>query len=175
VAGVHHQHRRLVIRDVGVDRSDEADVVGALADVREELADVHPDVPVFLERERRPHQRASLALGGDGAARQRLPVVLVEHRLRIEAVHLREAAVHEQKNDALGARGVIEPADLQAVRGVASAGGVQRIAQQAGKRHHAEAVAHAAQRFASRQRIAGLVPHRQLTNRNSFELRSTLR
>ena len=37
------------------------------------------------------------------AAGQRLAVVLVEHRLGIEAVDLRQAAVHEQEDDVLGA------------------------------------------------------------------------
>jgi hypothetical protein len=48
VAGVHHQHRRLVVGDVGVHERIEADVVGALADVREQLADVHAALPYFL-------------------------------------------------------------------------------------------------------------------------------
>ena len=108
VAGVHHQHRRLVVRDVGVHRADHADVVGARADVREELADLEAALAVALERERRLHQRAGLALGRDGAARQRLAVVLVEHRLRIEAVDLRQPAVHEQEDDVLGARGMVQ-------------------------------------------------------------------
>ena len=88
MAGVHHQHRRLVIRDVGADGSDPADVVGALAHVREQLAHVHATAAVLLERERRTHQRAGLPLGRNRSAGERLAVILVEHRLRIEAVHL---------------------------------------------------------------------------------------
>ena len=72
-----------------------------------------PALAVLLERERRSHQRAGLALGGDRAAGQRLAVVLVEHRLRIEAVDLRQAAVHEQEDHALGARGMIELARVE--------------------------------------------------------------
>ena len=110
VPGVHHQHRRLVVRDVGVHRADEADVVGAAADVREQLADVHAALAVLLERERRTHQRAGLPLGRHRSAGQRLAVVLVEHRLGIEAVHLREPAVHEQEDDVLRLRRVMQPA-----------------------------------------------------------------
>ena len=50
---------------------------------------------------------------GDRAAGQRLAVILVEHRLRIEAVDLRQPAVHEEEDHALGARGVIELARVE--------------------------------------------------------------
>ena len=48
------------------------------------------------------------------AAGQRLAVVAVEHRLGIEAVDLRQAAVHEQEDDVLGPRRMIrEPSRTQ--------------------------------------------------------------
>src|SRR5205814_8478826 len=102
-----------VVAAVGVHRSNAADVVHALADVREELGHLDARLAVLLERERRSHERTGLALGRDRAARQRLPVVLVEHRLRIEAVDLREAAVHEEEDHALRARRMIEPARIE--------------------------------------------------------------
>ena len=110
VAGVHHQHRRLVVRDVGVHRANHADVVGAGADVREELADLEAALAVARELERRLHQRAGPALGGHGAAGKRLAVILRQHRLGIEAVHLRQPAVHEQEDDVLGARRMMQSA-----------------------------------------------------------------
>jgi hypothetical protein len=156
VAGVHHQHRRLVVRDVGVHRADEADVVGARAHVGKQLAHVHAALPVLLERERRPHERAGAAFGRDRSARQRLPVVLVEHRLRIEAVDLRQAAVHEQEDDSFRACGVVELARID--------GAIlpnthharcthERFVDKAGEREHAEAAAHPAERFAPRNRL----------------------
>ena len=62
VAGVHHQHRRLVVRDVGVHRANHADVVGAGADVREQLADLEAALAVSREFERRLHQGAGLGV-----------------------------------------------------------------------------------------------------------------
>ena len=81
------------------------------------------------------------------AARQRLAVVLVEHRLGIEAVHLRQAAVHEQEDDVLGARGMIERPRRR--RWSASGPQLERLADQAGEREHAEAVAHPAEGVAA--------------------------
>ena len=45
----------------------------------------------------------NLDLAGD-LVEVRLAVVLVEHRLGVEQVHLARAAVHEQMNDGLGLR-----------------------------------------------------------------------
>ena len=94
------------------------------------------------------------------AARQRLPVVLVEHRLRIEAVDLREPAVHVQKDDALGARRVVERA--RAVDGltVDEARGRRATADQAREREHAEAVADLAEGVAARDGTRAFVRHR---------------
>ena len=157
-AGVHHQAGRLVIRDIGVDRADPADVVGDFAEVRPEFADVHAALPVLLELERRLHQFAGAAFGLDGAAGQRLAVVLLEHRLGIEAIDGGAAAVHEQEDDALDALRVIELGDADVAVGIEHcAGPGQRVTQHAGKRHHAEAVADPAQRFPARQRIGRLV------------------
>ena len=108
VPGVHHEHRRLVIRDVGVHRSNDADVIRATADVREELTHLQPALAVAREREGRLHERAGLALGGHRIARQRLPVVLRQHRLGVEAVDLRQTAVHEQEDDVFRAGRVMQ-------------------------------------------------------------------
>ena len=148
VAGVHHQHRRLVVRDVGVHGADEADVVGAAADVRKQLAHLHAALAVLLERERRLEQAPGLPFGRDVPAGQRLPVVLVEHRLGVEAVDLRQAAVHEQEDDVLRPGGVVERALRAGFAALLKPGGRERLADQAGERQHAEAVAHAAERVA---------------------------
>ena len=83
-----------------------------------------------------------------------------------------------RKIDVLGARGMMQPAG-SACRLLIEAGGGQRFADQAGKRQHAEAVAHAAQRFAAGDGCGSSIvcsasPGQTRTNRNSFELSSTL-
>ncbi len=152
-----------MIRDVRVDRANEADVVGAGADVREQLAHFDAALAVLLERERRLQQRAGLALGRHRAARQRLAMVLVEHRLRIEAVDLRQSAVHVEEDHALGARGMVELArPSPASCAVGEAGRRERLAHQAGKREHAEAVADLAERVAARDGFGGSMGHTSL-------------
>ncbi len=151
VAGVHHEERRLVIRDVGDHRADHADLVGALADMRKQFAELRPALPIFLEAERRLHQDAGLALGHDLFARHRLPVVLVEHRLRVERVDLRHSAVHEQKDDLLGARLEVWLGDhWTAGRCRSSTGPEHGLIDQVGERRHAEAGAHRTQCLATR-------------------------
>src|SRR5579862_7142563 len=157
VTGVHHEHRGLVVRNVGVDRANEADVVGAFADVRKELADFDAALSVLLECERRLQERAGLSLSRHFAAGQRLAVVFLEHRLVIEAVDLRQAAVHVEKDHALGARGMIEFADVETRVLPAAAGEtrsrdarrLQGFADEAREREHAESVADLAERVAT--------------------------
>ena len=91
-----------MIRNIRVDGADEADIVGHFAHVRKQFADLHPALTVLLEGEGRAQQRSGLALGGHDAARQRLAVILLQRRFRIEAIHLRKAAINVQKDDALG-------------------------------------------------------------------------
>ena len=155
-AGVHHQARRFVVRNFGVDGTHPADVVGDFAQVRPEFADVHAALAVLLELERRLHQFARAALGRDGAAGQRLAVVLFERRLRIEGIDRGESAVHEQEDDALDALRIIELARRRSRTPPAfvTAGARHGFAEHAGERHHAEAVAHAPQRFSSGERIS---------------------
>ena len=177
MAGVHHQHRRFVVGDVGVDRSDEADVVGHLANVWKQLADVHPRLAVFLERKRRPHQGSGLALGRDRAARERLAVILVEHRLRIEAVNLGQSAVHEQKNHPLCARRMVKLANVEAVLTVVAATGTgteQRLVDEAREGEHPKSIADPTERVAARNWTLGMMAHAQFTNKNSLELRRIL-
>src|SRR5690348_4232773 len=59
--GIHHEHGWLMVRDIGVHRPNEADIIRALADLREQFADIHSALAVFLEREWRAHQCACLA------------------------------------------------------------------------------------------------------------------
>src|SRR5262249_20582512 len=99
------QHRGLMVRNVGVEGPDPTDTIRAFADLREQFAHLHAAFAVLLEGELRAHQRAGLPLSLNGRARQRLAVIPVEHRLGIEAIHLRKSAVHEKEDDMLRARG----------------------------------------------------------------------
>jgi hypothetical protein len=103
-----------------------------------------PHWPYFLNANGERISAPVLRSVGDRAAGQRLAVILVERRFGIEAVDLRQAAVHEQEDDVLRASRMVE-------RG----GAGHRVADEAGKGHHAEAVADAAQCFAAGDRTAG--------------------
>jgi hypothetical protein len=76
-----------------------------------------------------------------------LPVVLLEHRLVVEGVHLRGPAVHVEKDDVARARREMRPA-----AGLAGArdGGI-RVERRG--RHRAEAVRAAREHLPARQRL----------------------
>src|SRR5215468_9276897 len=99
-----------MVRYVGVQGPDPTNTVGAFADLREQLAHFHAAFTVLLEGELRAQQRAGLPLGLNCPARQRLAVILVEHRLGVEAIYLRKSAVHEKENDVLRARRMVNTA-----------------------------------------------------------------
>ena len=85
-------------------------------------------------------------------AGQRLAVVLLQHRLGVEGVHLRRAAVHEQENDVLGLgleignAGAWDALDAGVASALAS-----DSSHHAGKTEHAEAapILHSASRRVS--------------------------
>ena len=78
--------------------------------------------------------------------------------LGIEGIDGGEAAVHEEEDDPLDLLRVVELGDAQAAIGQRDrAGAIDGFAQHAGERHHAEAVADAAKRFAAGYRIAGFM------------------
>ena len=84
---------------------DKTDVIHMPRHVREEFANHVTALAVRLELPRRGQQVAGL---GEGylrlVKRQRLPVITLEQWLVLEGVHVRRAAFHKQKNDALGPR-----------------------------------------------------------------------
>src|SRR5260370_37812897 len=100
---------------VGVQGADHADIVDAPAEVRKNLADLDAAPSEFLELEGRLQQVAGLTLGLEIGRGHGLAVVLGEHGLGIEWVHLAGAAVKVQEYDALGVGseergGYVEPA-----------------------------------------------------------------
>ena len=108
VARVHHQQRRLVIRVVGVQRAEHADVVDAAGDVREEVGDLDAALAARPRRERRGHELAA-SCGGPVIDRGRrgLAGVLLQGRLGVEGVDVRRPAVHEQEDHPLRPRGEV--------------------------------------------------------------------
>ena len=100
------------------------------ADVRQPVADLDAALAVLLEADlERIELVALLAVGVvddddasqleplrvlhvglNGVSAIVLPAYFVEHRLRVEALHVADAAVHEQPDDALGLRREMRPA-----------------------------------------------------------------
>ena len=91
-----------MVGHIGVHATQHANVVDTFADIRENLADLDPRLPIFLELERRLHQVAGRPFGLDVGCRGLLTVILRQQRFRIEGIHLRRTTVHEEMNDALG-------------------------------------------------------------------------
>ena len=84
-----------MVRNVGVHGANDAHVVNALAQVWKKFADFGAAATVLLEAERRLHQPARLPLMLWRFSRQRFAVVLLQHWLGIESVHLGHATIHE--------------------------------------------------------------------------------
>src|ERR1044072_2129287 len=85
--------------------TNDAEIVGVTTESRKELADLDAALPVWFEREWRLQQRAGLALGLEISGGRGLPVVFIEHRLRVEGIDLRRAAIEEQEDDVFGLGG----------------------------------------------------------------------
>jgi hypothetical protein len=103
------RHRGLVEDVVGLDRANEAELVRHRADVGEELREPHPTFPVVLELERGADDRKRALLLGDprdpltapDRVGKLLAAPLIEERLLVEEVHLREAAREEDEDHPL--------------------------------------------------------------------------
>src|SRR4051794_26033703 len=108
-----------------------ADIVDGRSYAREDLAYLDPALAALLETERRAHQVARFALSAKISARKRLTIELVKRRLRVERIHLRQAAVQEQKYDVFSTRGKVRFLGTSAIR-----------LQQTAQPHHSEAAAH---------------------------------
>ena len=76
-----------MVRDFGVDGTNPGDIVGDFAEVGPEFGDIHAALAVLLELKGRAHEFAGAAFSFDLGAGEGLTVVLIEHRLRVEAVN----------------------------------------------------------------------------------------
>jgi hypothetical protein len=103
--------------------------------------------------------------------RQRLPLVALQPRLRIEQVDVRRPAVHEEEDHPLRPGDVVAGPRRQGI-------GTQRLLlgealrKQAGERRHAEPAAAAAEQVASAHPRGHREASRQSTNMNSFDITS---
>ena len=108
-AGVHVADGDLVAVVSGVHAADHAKVIGDAGRVRQQLAEIHPALAVFLEFPRAAEQ---VAAGFVGEAVMHVAAVLLavetrQFRLGIGEIHVARAAVHEERNHRLRLRSVV--------------------------------------------------------------------
>ena len=111
-AGLNKRDGRVVIDSFGVDRLDDANVIGDVRDVRQQLADVCAGLTVLAEFENGFDDREILLAGRHPREPLAHPdrrgqfalMQLFECRFVIQQVHLRRPARHEEVNDAFGSR-----------------------------------------------------------------------
>ena len=101
---------------VGMHRANQAHLVNDLTDVREKFAYLNPAFTVRLELEGRSKSTASHIFRLGTSPGKWLSVVLLQKRLGIERVHLRQTAVEENVNHMLGLRSVMRQVTLSRVR-----------------------------------------------------------
>ena len=91
---------------IGHHGANHAQVVHTGGDVRKQVADGNPGLPVLLEFERRLQQITGLGPHELGHLEgQWLAVVAIEHGLGIEQVHMRRTAGHEEEDNPPGLGG----------------------------------------------------------------------
>ena len=147
---IHGIQTLCMIAHTGGHGADERDLIHHLAQVGQQLADLHAALPVLGKLPRRAEAlRRSLCevvildLSG-----KFLPVIFGEHRLRIKEIHLRRPAHHEEGDHGLGTRLKMGLLRREVVPRLARdalrlhRGGEQAVLfQQRGERQRAEAIA----------------------------------
>lgn len=102
-AGMNRERRVVVLVVVGLHRLDQADVVHALPQVREEVAHERSTISAGPELPQRLQQDA-LLIREAAANAGRLAVGREQLRLVVEGVHVRDAAIGEDEDHPFGAR-----------------------------------------------------------------------
>jgi hypothetical protein len=152
-AGVHLADAGGVIDAVGLARTDDREVVGARGDVRDPVGEPLSGLSVLLPFALRAEERGlGFAHRGDDRAEavgQALAGQFVQQRLRIEEVHLRRTAFHEEEDDALGAWLDLTDAGLE---GRAGGGNDDLLGEQVAEGHGAQAEAGVEEEVAARRR-----------------------
>jgi hypothetical protein len=95
-----------MVGDVGMHGTDDAEVIGTLADFRENVGDFESALAVFFEAEGGLHGHAGGAFGLE-FERDFFAVVFGEFGLGIEGVNLGRPAVHKEMNDGFGLASVL--------------------------------------------------------------------
>ena len=90
-----------MIRHIGVHGTNDTDIVDALGDFWENLADRNPGLSRTLELEGRFEKPTGSSLGFTLGSRRPLAMVLFQRRFGIESIHLGGTAIHEEVNDTL--------------------------------------------------------------------------
>jgi hypothetical protein len=104
-AGVHEIIALGVFGKLGRHRPDDGQIIGARADLREEIADWNSALTVIAKLPRAGQQISVVVeLRALDRPRQRFAGVLIEARLGIERIDLRHAAGHVAENDVFRAR-----------------------------------------------------------------------
>ena len=145
-AGMHGQQGFAVIDVLRHARTHHRDLIHDLRQVRQQLGHFDAGLPVFREFERAGHQLRRPTNGSlhDGAG-YRLAVVLLQHRFRIEQIHLARPAAHVEHHHPLRTRG-----KLRRFRDQIGAGGCL-TGEQRVQRQRAEATGEPPQRLAPSQ------------------------
>ena len=148
-----------MIRHIGIHRADHAQIIGKRGQFGKQLAHFQAALAVLRELERRFEARAGRALGFEHI-RQRFAVVFVQHRLRVEGIDLRRAAIHEEMHHAFRLRLKMRPSHGQRVQ---SGRGGLRAGKQRSERETAHAHADAVQQLATSQE--GMLQARSMMGR----------
>ncbi len=133
-AGVKLDEGLGMIRDVGVHRTDEAQVVGVAGDVGEEFRDPEPGLAVLTELEGGADELGTATAGLTGLAG-----IALEQGFVVEGVEVGRAALHAQEDHALGAGSEVGRANAEGRGGAGLDGGLGRGAGgETGEGHPAE-------------------------------------
>ena len=85
-----------MVRDVGVHGANDADVVNRVTQLGENLADLDAALATTAEGERRAEQIAGLSLGLQISGRDGMAAELLQHRLGVERVDLRQMCIRDR-------------------------------------------------------------------------------
>ena len=152
-----HEGRAVCMR-IRVTGPHDRQLVRMFANVRKEIRNRKTALTPRLELPRGRCQepdRSSPGVNVFLVGRHRLPGVLLEHRLRIEGIHLARSAVHQQKNAVLHLRRKVSRLRCQRIhRGFAGVANLLKkslLLQHRRQSHPGKASSHLPQRLATRQ------------------------
>ena len=126
-----------MINLLGMHGTNDADVIDDRTNVGKEIADGQPARAVTAEGPRRSHQMARCRELSRRIEGQRFAGALIQDGLGVECVNVRDAAVHEQEDDARRATSVVRrPGSCQVSAGSTLVLTSQRLLVQQGHQGH---------------------------------------